>query len=158
MSSRLLISLMLIPGIGLAVQMCGCVSTNMEDPKQVVIAMFGAMEKNDQAALAHLLDLTELMKDESSHYALQGGEARLFTNPQEILDDLTNEGQTKQRWFSLQRIINKSEMMGDNATVEVTFVDKDASRGYLTKFGLKRIHGRWKIYSFQTEQQAPESP
>lgn len=123
------------------------------NPKDVVIALFGAMERNDQAAIAHLLDLTELMKNTESHYALSGGKPRLITNPQQILDDLTNDGETKRRWFSYQRIINKSQIMGETATVEVTFVDKEASKGYLTKFGLKRINGKWRIYSFQTEQE-----
>jgi len=123
------------------------------NPKDVVIALFGAMERNDQAAIAHLLDLTELMKNTESHYALSGGKPRVFTNPQQILDDLTDDGETKRQWFSLQRIINKSQIMGETATVEVTFVDKEASHGYMTKFGLRRINGKWRIYSFQTEQE-----
>jgi len=114
------------------------------------------MERNDAAELAHLLDLTELMKDTGEHYALQGGEPRVYSNPQEILDDLINDGETKQRWFSFQRIVNKSQITGDVATVEVTFVDKDESKGYMTKFGLKRINGKWRIYTFQTVQEASE--
>ncbi|HUV31886.1 MAG TPA: hypothetical protein VMY05_12470 [Acidobacteriota bacterium] len=127
-----------------------CSTSDTDDPRQVVIALFGAMEKNDQAALAHLLDLAELMKSTGGDYALQGGEPRVFTNPQQILDDLTNDGETKRRWFSLQRIVNTAEVIGESATVEVTFVDKDSSRGYRTKFGLTRTNGKWRIYSFNT--------
>ena len=134
----------------------GCSSDNQSDPRQTVISLFGAMERNDAAELAHLLDLTELMKDTGEHYALQGGEPQVYSNPQEILDDLTNDGETKQRWFSFQRIVNKSQITGDVATVEVTFVDKDESKGYMTKFGLKRTNGKWRIYTFQTLQEATE--
>jgi hypothetical protein len=112
--------------------------------------MFGAMEKDDRATLAHLLDLAELMRNFSEDYALQTDSPRVLTNPEQILDDLTGEGLTKRRWFSLQRIINKVEVTGETATVEVTFVDKQQSKGYRTKFGLHVVNGKWKIYSFKT--------
>jgi len=128
----------------------GCGSDSPADPKSAVIKMFGAMEKNDQAALAHLLDLPALMKEMNDDYALQTNQPRVFTNPQQILEDLTNEGKTKQRWFALQRIINDAKINGESATVEVTFVDKQNSKGYRTKFGLHMVNGKWKIYSFKT--------
>ena len=131
----------------------GCSSVDMNDPRQVVIAMFGAMEKNDQAALAHILDLPELMKSSGDDYAFQTDDPRVFHDPQEILNDLTGEGKTKEVWFGLQRIVNKAKIMGETATVEVTFVDKDASKGYRTAFGLHKRHDKWKIYSFQTMQE-----
>jgi hypothetical protein len=127
-----------------------CSSSNVSDPKSVVISMFGAMEKDDKATLAHLLDLAELMRNYREDYALQTDSPRVLTNPEQILDDLTGEGLTKRRWFSLQRIINKAEVVGETATVEVTFVDKEQSRGYRTKFGLHVVNGKWKIYSFKT--------
>lgn len=127
-----------------------CSSSNVSDPKSVVITMFGAMEKDDRATLAHLLDLAELMRNFSEDYALQTDSPRVLTNPEQILDDLTGEGLTKRRWFSLQRIINRVEVTGETATVEVTFVDKQQSKGYRTKFGLHVVNGKWKIYSFKT--------
>ncbi len=133
----------------LALGACGTDSGG--NPKQAVISMFGAMEKDDKGALARLLDLPALMNNTDMDYALTSDTARVWTNPQQILDDLTGSGTTKQRWFSLQRIIGETQIMGDQATVEVTFVDKAASRGYLTEFGLHKVNGKWKIYSFQTK-------
>lgn len=128
----------------------GCSEETGQDPKNTVIQMFGAMERDDKSALAHLLDLPELMTNINEDYALQTETPRVFTNPQDLLDDLTENGLTKQRWFSYQRIINKAEVMGETATVEVTFVDKENSQGYRTKFGVHMLHGKWKIYSFKT--------
>jgi hypothetical protein len=129
----------------------GCSSgSNSSDPRQVVISFFGAMEKNDQAALAHMLDLPSLMKNMAEDYAVQTDSPRVFTNPQDILIDLTNTGLTKTRWFSLQRVVANSQVNEDNAIVEVTFVDKQASRGYRTHFGLHKMNDVWKIYSFMT--------
>lgn len=130
--------------------LAGCAGDSGGDPKKVVISMFGAMEKNDKAALAHLLDLPTLMQNTEDDYALSGDSARVFTNPQDILDDMTGNGVTKQRWFSMQRIIGETQIMDDQATVEVTFVDKANSKGYRAKFGLHRQNGKWRIYSFQT--------
>jgi len=133
------------------IMLAGCSGSDQSDPKKVVMAFFGAMEKNDQPTLARLLDLPELMKNTEEDYSVTTDEPRVFTNPKDILDDLTNDGKTKQRWFSYQRIVNQAEIMGDNATVEVTFVDKGASKGYLTKFGLHKVNDKWRIYSFKTE-------
>jgi len=133
----------------------GCSTDSSSDPREVVISMFGAMEKNDKAALAGILDLPELMKIYNSDYALQTDSIRLFTTPQQILEDLTDDGLTKTRWFSYQRIINKSFIDGESATVEVTFVDKENSIGYRTKFGLHKVNSKWKIYSFKTIEEAP---
>jgi hypothetical protein len=132
------------------VALVGCSSKGSSDPRKVVMSFFGAMERDDQATLAHLLDLAELMKNTEEDYAVQTDHPRVFTNPKEILDDLTGDGRTKQLWFKHQRIVNEAAVMGDHATVEVTFIDKESSRGYMTKFGLHRVSGKWKIYSFKT--------
>ena len=137
---------------GIIIIISGCSSSDTPDPKKTVISLFGAMEKNDQAALTYLLDLPELMKSINEDYALQTEKPRVFTSPEQILDDLTGDGLTKKRWFSLQRIINKSNITGETATVEVTFVDKEKSGAYLTKFGLRLVNGTWKIFSFKTFQ------
>lgn len=135
------------------VMMNGCSASGPADPKSAVISLFGAMEKDDEAALAHLLDLQELMQNINEDYALATDSPRVFTNPLEILQDLTGDGLTKQRWFSMQRIIGDTRVMGESATVEVTFVDKDTGNAYLTKFGLHVKNEKWKIYSFKTFQE-----
>lgn len=146
---RLIISASLVAVLALSSVLVGCESNKQTDPKQTVIALFGAMEKDDKAALTRILDLAELMQTINEDYALQTNNPRTFSNPQEILDDLTGEGKTKQAWFSLQRIINKTDIQGDVATVEVTFVDKERSRGYMTRFGLHKKNDKWRIYSFK---------
>ncbi len=146
--------LSLLPAVWCLLMLVTCSGSTPSNPKSAVIAMFGAMERDDKAALAHLLDLPALLRDqgEGEDYALQTDSPRVFINPEHILEDLTEEGQTKRRWFSLQRIIDKAEVIGETATVGVTFVDKQQSKAYLTKFGLHIVNGKWKIYSFKTTQ------
>ena len=128
-----------------------CADSAEDAPRKTVISLFGAMEKNDQAALVYLLDLPELMKNLNEDYAIETDSPRVFTRPEQVLEDLTGEGLTKKTWFSLQRIINKGHVEGDDvASVDVTFVDKEKSQGYMTRFGLHKVNGKWKIYSFKT--------
>ncbi len=128
----------------------GC-SEGEPGPKDAVISMFGAMQKDDQAALIYWLDLPELMRTLNEDYALQSDNPRVFTSPEQILDDLTGDGRTKQTWFALQRIIGRTEITSETtATVEVTFVDKEKSQGYRTHFGVHQVNGKWRVYSFKT--------
>ncbi len=136
-----------------AILMAACSGTDMSDPRRVVIALFGAMERDDQAALTHLLDIPELMRNSQEDYAVQKENARVFTNPEQVLKDLTGDGETKRVWFAHQRIVANAQIMGETATVEVTFVNKEASRGYRTSFGLHKKQGEWRIYSFKTFQE-----
>ena len=138
--------------LSIALLAVSCTSSGPAGPRAAVIELFGAMEKNDQAALAHLLDLTALMQNSEFDYALKTeDEPRQFTSPVEILEDMTGDGLTKKRWFSFQRIVSEVEMFGETATVEVTFVDKKSSINYLTKFGVHIVNEKWKIYTFKAE-------
>ncbi len=150
-SMRTLLLFVLLIATGIS---AGC-GNDAGDPKQTVIKMFGAMQRDDRAALTSLLDLPALMMTLNQDYALNADTPRVFNSPERILDDLTGNGATKQRWFSLQRIVGETQVNDDNATVEVTFVDKVNSKGYLTKFGLHIINGKWRIYTFKTEQAPP---
>ncbi|MBN4076570.1 hypothetical protein JYT16_02510, partial [Gemmatimonas aurantiaca] len=119
-------------------------------PKQVVIKLFGAMERNEKAAVANALDLVALIKTRDRDYALNLDELREMRTPTVILDDLTGDGKTKSVWFSLQRVVGAEEIMGDTAYVEVSFVNKETGMQYYNKFGLHKIGEIWKIYSFKT--------
>lgn len=150
-TTQVLIAAIMISIIAIA----GCGGSSVGDPKATVISMFGAMEKDDQGSLANLLDLRSLMTGSTEDYALQTNQAREWSNPQALLEDLTGSGLTKQRWFAYQRIIGQTNVSGESATVEVTFVDKKNSEGYMTLFGLHVVKGKWRIYSFKVTQQAP---
>lgn len=128
----------------------GCSGGGGDTPRDVVIQFFGAMERNERAALPHLLDLRTLMEPGDEDYALQRRVPRKFYSPEEIMNDLTDSGTTKTRWFSMQRVVGNTEIKGDTAFVEVSFVDKEKGIQYYNKFGLHRQKGNWKIYSFKT--------
>ena len=127
-----------------------CSGGGGNNPKDIVIRLFGAMERDEKAAVAHLLDIPALMEIEGEDYALQRKTPRKFYNPEDILNDLTGEGLTKSIWFSMQRVIGSTKIVGDTAFVEVSFIDKGKGIQYFNKFGLHKKDGIWKIYSFKT--------
>ncbi|MCH7878103.1 MAG: hypothetical protein IH914_02175 [candidate division Zixibacteria bacterium] len=127
---------------------CGGIVT--DSPKQTVVKLFGAMERNDKGEIAHVLDLPLLMAIKDRDYALQLDTPRILRSPTDILEDLIDSGQTKNMWFSMKRVVGAEEVLGDTAFVEVTFLSETSGRRYYNKFGLHRLTERWRIYSFKT--------
>jgi len=148
-TSQIAILVLAILAIGV-IQSCSQRQKVASDPKDCVIKLFGAMERNDQGVIAHLLDLPALMSIRDEDYALQTSSPRVFRDPVDVLEDLTGEGLTKARWFSMQRVIGAVEEFGDSAKVEVSFINKNTNTKYYNKFGLHKVKGGWKIYSFKT--------
>jgi hypothetical protein len=122
------------------------------DPGKVVVNMFRAMEKGDTATLVHYLDFESLLKPGEHDYALQMDTPRVFSNPQEIITDLLKGGLTHTRWVAMQRIVGSSTVSNDTALVEVSFINKSTSTQYYTKFGLRKVNDRWKIFSFNARK------
>ena len=133
-----------------AIIITGCDKQKFDTPRDVVVHLFGAMERDDQSAIVYLVDLPSMMGLENEDYALKTDNPRTFYNPQDILDDLTGEGLTKRRWFSMQRVIGQTEYNGDSALVDVSFINKETGVQYYNKFGLCKKKDRWMIYSFRT--------
>jgi len=134
--------------LALVLSACGGIVAN--SPKQTVVQLFGAMERNDKGEIAHVLDLRALMTVKDRDYALQLDPPRILKSPTDILEDLTGSGQTKDVWFSMKRVVGTEEVIGDTAFVEVTFLSESSGRRYYNKFGLHKIASRWRIYSFKT--------
>jgi len=130
-----------------------CSNSEPRGPKETVIRLFGAMERNEKAAILNLVDVPALMEISGEDYALKSDNPRTFHNPEDILNDMTGDGLTKTRWFSMQRVIGRVEIIGDSAFVEVSFIDKEKSKQFYNKFGLHKINYNWKIYSFRTISQ-----
>lgn len=127
-----------------------CSGVEIRNPKETVIRLFGAMERNDKAAILNLLDVPALMEITGEDYGLKTDNPRTFHNPEDILNDMTGDGLTKSRWFSMQRIIGRVEIVGDTSFVEVSFIDKGNDIQYYNKFGLHKKDNNWKIYNFRT--------
>ena len=118
------------------------------DPRKVVIQTLRAVENNDRAVLARSLDFESLLSHGGTNVTLAGDSAHEFHDPEALLDDLMEGGQTHDRWLSMQRIVGNESQEGDTAYVEVSFINKTTNTQHYNKWGLRKIDGRWKIFSF----------
>lgn len=118
-------------------------------PDRTVYAFFDAMTQGDANRLAAVLD--------SSVFLGRSGAPELDTlflgadflaRRNRILLELTG-GNVKRLWLSKQVIVGRTERRGDTAGVEVSFVDPESDRQYLTRFGLARKGKTWQIFSFK---------
>lgn len=137
-------------GFLIALVLAACGGIVPDSPKQTVVQLFGAMERNERGEVAHVLDMPALMAIKDRDYALQLDTPRILSSPTDILLDLTDSGKTKSVWFSMKRVVGTEEVSGDTAFVEVTFLSESTGTRYYNKFGLHRIASRWRIYSFKT--------
>jgi len=127
---------------------CGPKVDTDTDPRRIVLNLFKAMDNDDRPALAHYLDFASLLKTSVADYALQTDSMRVFYDPEQILSDLAKGGLTNTRWGAMQRVVDDVQQGNDTALVEVSFIDKGSSTQYMTKFGLRKIGGNWKVFSF----------
>ena len=120
-------------------------------PERTVYTFFDAMTQGDANQLALVLDSTVFSgaskaPELDTLFAGASYEARR----NRILLELTG-GELKQRWLSRQVIVGQVEQRGDSAKVEVSFVDKESGKQFLTRFGLVKKGNDWRIFSFKED-------
>jgi hypothetical protein len=65
---------------------------------------------------------------------------------EQLLNNFLGSGGTRLRWQNKMIVVNKEEIQGDQALVEVTFVDQKTGRKEYTKARLYKKDDRWLIY------------
>lgn len=144
------IIILIVPWLVLFLSGCGSKVDTDQNPRRIVIKMLKAMEDNDREKLAYYLDFSTLLKPGNRDYALQMDSVRQFQTPDDILDDLSEDGLTYERWMAMQRIVANDSITpgGDTAFVEVSFISKETNKQYYNKWGLCKKNKIWKIFSF----------
>ena len=121
------------------------------DPKGTVMDLFTGLHTNDTTLVRRSVDFDrawmsvkeDLMQaDDSLRTRIPWGD-RLYGS-------LTGEGRLRTRWMKTQVVINKTQLLGDSATVEVSFIDRESGMHYYNQMGLVRKAGRWVIVAFRT--------
>ncbi|MFQ6032583.1 MAG: hypothetical protein ACE5K2_06645, partial [Candidatus Zixiibacteriota bacterium] len=76
--------------------------------------------------------------------------AEAFTKvKEELRSNLLGTGATRLKWQNKMIVVNKEEIKGDEALVEVTFVDQKTGLTLYTKTKLYKKDKVWKIYYFK---------
>lgn len=118
-------------------------------PDRAVYTFFDAMTQGDANRMVAVLDSSFFLGNSGALeldtlFVGAGFEARR----NRILLELTG-GNVKRLWLSKQVIVGRTERRGDTAGVEVSFVDPESDRQYLTRFGLVKKWKTWRIFRFR---------
>jgi ABC-type transporter MlaC component len=113
------------------------------------ISLTSCSNKSDTTALKGYLDLEYIASEYLKGFSEKEKEELYPNIRQEILRDLTGDGSTRMSWKNSLVVIGKSEVKGDSATVEVTYVSKLSGIKNYTKMGLYFKDGKWKIYNLR---------
>jgi hypothetical protein len=118
-------------------------------PRVVVMNFIEAVNKADTASLGLYLDLDKFTEEKLSELP-DSQKAAVFTSVKEQLwQNFLGSGATRLRWQNKMIVVNKEEIEGDQALVEVTFVDQKTGITEYTKTKLYQKDDRWWIYSIK---------
>ncbi len=123
--------------------------SNKPDPREEVKKLMTAVDQSDTTALKEYLDLEWIANENLRGFSEKDKEELYPKIRQEILRDLTGDGSTRMSWKNSLVVIGKSEVKGDSAAVEVTYVSKLSGIKNYTKMGLYFKDGKWKIYNLR---------
>lgn len=130
----------------------GC-GEDRPNPKNTVKDLFTAMQNSDSAAVRALVDL------ESVAPTVLGELPEIrpvdsLTVPDTtawLLGQMTGDGRLRQRWLTDNQIVlGDTEISGDSALVEVSFLDRVTRVQYYNKMRLVYRGDRWVITQFRT--------
>jgi hypothetical protein len=120
-------------------------------PRQRVMDFFAAMRQDTTSSeyLSQFLDTDELLR-ESSVYEYDTTISRA-ANRQKLLSQFIGDGKIRERWLRNQIVIGAVDILGDTATVEVSFIDRSTVpvKQYYNKIGLHLADGDWKVFAFK---------
>jgi outer membrane murein-binding lipoprotein Lpp len=138
--------------IALSIGVAGCSSGSRPDPKDAVKAMFDAMRTSDSVTLASVVDLSAASHDLRSELAGAAGDTAANQEWDKLLlKEMTGEGVIRQRWLNdNQVVLGRSEVTGDSALVEVSFLDRVTRVQYYNKMRLHFRDGHWVVTDFRT--------
>jgi hypothetical protein len=118
-------------------------------PRVVVMNFIEAVNKADTASLGLYLDLDKFTEEKLSELP-DSQKAAVFASVKEQLwQNFLGSGATRLRWQNKMIVVNKEEIEGDQALVEVTFVDQKTGITEYTKTKLYQKDDRWWIYSIK---------
>jgi hypothetical protein len=118
-------------------------------PRVVVMNFIEAVNKADTASLGLYLDLDKFTEEKLSELPDSQKMAVFASVKEQLWQNFLGSGATRLRWQNKMIVVNKEEIEGDQAFVEVTFVDQNTGITEYTKTKLYRKDDRWWIYSIK---------
>jgi hypothetical protein len=115
-------------------------------PRVVVMDFIEAVNKADTASLSLYLDLDRFTQEKLKEMP-DTQKTRVFPLVKEQLwQNFLGSGATRLKWQNKMIVVNKEEIEGNQALVEVTFVDQKTGITEYTKARLYKKEEGWRIY------------
>lgn len=128
---------------------CASYCSKSPSPRVVVMDFIEAVNKADTASLGLYLDL-DGFTEEKLRELPDTQRTRVFSSVKEQLwQNFLGSGSTRLKWQNKMIVVNKEDIQGDQALVEVTFVDQKTGITEYTKARLYKKDDRWWIYFIQ---------
>ena len=129
--------------------MSGC--SRGPTPKNAVMDFFTGLHASDTTLLRRTVDFDRAWGSVQADLKEVGDSTGgVIPWGDRLYASLTGEGRLRKRWTKTQIVINKTQLAGDSATVEVSFIDRETGMHYYNRMGLVRRAGGWVIVAFRT--------
>jgi hypothetical protein len=125
---------------------------NRPDPRTTVKKFIDAVDQSDTSVIGELLDFRSLFRGSLEGFSEKSKEELIPELRQNVLKDFSGEGVTRMTWKNSLLVVGKSEVAGDSATVEVTYINKLSGTKDYSKMGLHFVDGKWKIFKLKLEE------
>jgi hypothetical protein len=118
-------------------------------PRVVVMDFMEAVNKDDTTTIDKYLDLDKFAQEKMKEVSPEQRE-EAFPKVKELLrNNLLGNGATRLKWQNKMIVVNKETIEGDQAVVEVSFVDQKTGATQYTRTLLYKKDKAWKIYYFK---------
>lgn len=115
------------------------------------MSLFGAMRDSDSTSIRSLVNLESAFESVIRELPPPADSQLVHDHAHWLLKEMTDGGSLHRRWLEdNQIVIGQSEVKGDTAYVEVSFLDRITRVQYYNKMQLVFTDGRWQITRFRT--------
>ena len=115
-------------------------------PRVVVMDFIEAVNTADTVSLETYLDLERFTQEKMKEFPDSVRTAAFSKVKEQLRQNFLGSGGTRLKWQNKMIVVNKEEIEGDSALVEVTFVDQKTGITEYTKTRLYKRENRWWIY------------
>ena len=118
-------------------------------PRVVVMDFMEAVNIDDTTTIEKYLDLDRFAQEKLKDLPPEQRAEAFPKIREELRNNLLGSGATRLKWQNKMIVVNKEEVEGDQALVEVTFVDQKTGLTLYTKTRLYKKDKSWTIYYFK---------
>jgi hypothetical protein len=126
-----------------------CYCGKCPSPRVVVMDFMEAVNKDDTTAIEKHLDLNRFAQEKLKGLSPEQRAEAFQQVKEQLRNNLLGSGGTRLKWQNKMIVVNREVIEGDQALVEVTFVDQKTGLTLYTQTKLYKKDGTWKIYYFK---------